>query len=383
MACNPENVRLTVLMKLQEALDEEAILEEQRLALMHRFAHRFIDRRVEINNLIVLHDHPLIDYDKYALGCMTGADMKKCVELKGVRDELLRRHVDANVDWNRKRKRDLECEDDPEAKCCPPGGGGMRIMVTLIPYFCIKPPHFSSADLSAWSTRASCLTSLKESSKRIRRRTIAFGSASVGHTGKRGMGCLQYVDVDNMITHRELRYLRMQKTDTVVQRLYVTKHRIEEPLTYLTTTEEHAKCPTETDVAVAKDEARVNLDTEENDFMLMNAYGDNQLEELNVLMIMMARTQANDNKSNVKPAYDAKVISEETLENAIKSGLKMKDKMIQLDYVKMNKLYKSFVPQKEISIDQTYLSPPSTSNVTPKSSSPKLSLPPKKMPKES
>ncbi|GKB52454.1 trafficking protein particle complex subunit 3-like protein, partial [Tanacetum coccineum] len=49
---NPENVRLTVLMKLQEEIDEEAILEEQILALMHRFADRFTDRRVEINNLI-------------------------------------------------------------------------------------------------------------------------------------------------------------------------------------------------------------------------------------------------------------------------------------------------------------------------------------------
>ncbi|GJS28707.1 hypothetical protein Tco_0489327 [Tanacetum coccineum] len=37
-----------------EALDEEAILEEQMLALMHRFADRFTDRRVEINNLMVL-----------------------------------------------------------------------------------------------------------------------------------------------------------------------------------------------------------------------------------------------------------------------------------------------------------------------------------------
>ncbi|GJT72631.1 hypothetical protein Tco_1031917 [Tanacetum coccineum] len=83
-------VRLNVLTKLQEALDEEAILEEQILALMHRFADRFTDRRVEINNLMVLHDHPLIEYGKYALGCMTGADMKKCVYLKSVRDELLR-----------------------------------------------------------------------------------------------------------------------------------------------------------------------------------------------------------------------------------------------------------------------------------------------------
>ncbi|GJW43262.1 hypothetical protein Tco_0072061 [Tanacetum coccineum] len=60
----------------REAIDEEAILEEQILALMHRFADRFTDRRVEINNLMVLHDHPLIDYGKYALRCMTEADMK-------------------------------------------------------------------------------------------------------------------------------------------------------------------------------------------------------------------------------------------------------------------------------------------------------------------
>ncbi|GKC43107.1 hypothetical protein Tco_1060829 [Tanacetum coccineum] len=90
MASNPENVRSNVLMKLQEALDEEAILEEQILTLMHRFADRFTDRRVKINNLMVLQDHALTDYVKYALGCMTGADMKKCVHLKSVRDEWLR-----------------------------------------------------------------------------------------------------------------------------------------------------------------------------------------------------------------------------------------------------------------------------------------------------
>nr|GEU72614.1 hypothetical protein [Tanacetum cinerariifolium] len=90
MASNPGQVRLNVLTKLQEALDEEAILEEQIIALMHRFADRFTDRRVKINNLMVLYDHPLIEYGKYALGCMTGADMKKCVYLKSIRDELLR-----------------------------------------------------------------------------------------------------------------------------------------------------------------------------------------------------------------------------------------------------------------------------------------------------
>ncbi|GKA63462.1 hypothetical protein Tco_0763068 [Tanacetum coccineum] len=87
---NPENVRLSVLAKLQEALDEEDILADQILTMMHRYADRFTNRRVEINNLMVLQDHPLVDYGKYALGCMTGADMKKCVHLKSVRDELLR-----------------------------------------------------------------------------------------------------------------------------------------------------------------------------------------------------------------------------------------------------------------------------------------------------
>nr|GEV75934.1 hypothetical protein [Tanacetum cinerariifolium] len=45
-----------------------------------------------------------------------------------------------------------------------------------------------------------------------------------------------------------------------------------------------------------KDEAGVDLDIEENNFMLMNAYGDDQLEELNASMIMMTRIQPTDNK---------------------------------------------------------------------------------------
>ncbi|GKA95519.1 hypothetical protein Tco_0817557 [Tanacetum coccineum] len=81
---------LTVPTKLQETIDEEACLEEQIFGLMHRFAERFTNRRVEINRLRTLHDDPLIDYDIYALGCMTGLDMKKTVHLKSLRDELLR-----------------------------------------------------------------------------------------------------------------------------------------------------------------------------------------------------------------------------------------------------------------------------------------------------
>ncbi|GKB56647.1 reverse transcriptase domain-containing protein [Tanacetum coccineum] len=60
-----------------------------------------------------------------------------------------------------------------------------------------------------------------------------------------------------------------------------------------------------------KHEAEVNLDTEENDFMLMNAYGNDQVEDLNASMIMMARIQRTNNKSDAELTYDAEVISKE------------------------------------------------------------------------
>nr|GEX01798.1 transposase (putative), gypsy type [Tanacetum cinerariifolium] len=87
---NTHTIRPKALGKLQEAIDEEACLKEQIFGLMHCFAERFTNRRVKINRLMTLHDDPLIDYGIYALGCMTGADMKKTVHLKSVRDELLR-----------------------------------------------------------------------------------------------------------------------------------------------------------------------------------------------------------------------------------------------------------------------------------------------------
>ncbi|GJU32017.1 hypothetical protein Tco_1175606 [Tanacetum coccineum] len=74
---------------------------------------------------------------------------------------------------------------------------------------------------------------------------------------------------------------------------------------------------------------------------------------------------------------------EKTLEDAEKSRLKMKDKRIPLDYSRLNALYELFVPQTEISAEQTYFSSSSTSNVSPESSSKKSDLPPKKMPNES
>nr|GEU56229.1 hypothetical protein [Tanacetum cinerariifolium] len=58
-------------MSFQEAYDEESCLEEQMLNFMHRFADRFARRRLEINRLKSLLDHPLVDYARYALERLT------------------------------------------------------------------------------------------------------------------------------------------------------------------------------------------------------------------------------------------------------------------------------------------------------------------------
>nr|GEU64836.1 hypothetical protein [Tanacetum cinerariifolium] len=60
----------------------------------------------------------------------------------------------------------------------------------------------------------------------------------------------------------------------------------------------------------AKDEVGVNFDAEENDFMLMYAYDDDRLEELNASVIMMARIQPSDDMSDVERTYDSEHISE-------------------------------------------------------------------------
>ncbi|GJT25872.1 hypothetical protein Tco_0895809 [Tanacetum coccineum] len=59
-----------------------------------------------------------------------------------------------------------------------------------------------------------------------------------------------------------------------------------------------------------KDEAGGNLNEEENDFMLDNAYGDNTLEELNAAVIMMACIQPTGNKADAEPKHDAETINE-------------------------------------------------------------------------
>ncbi|GKB37023.1 hypothetical protein Tco_0881965 [Tanacetum coccineum] len=57
-------------------------------------------------------------------------------------------------------------------------------------------------------------------------------------------------------------------------------------------------------------EAGSNLNEEENDFMLDNSFGDETLEELTTVVIMMAQIQPADDNAMTEPAYDAKAVSE-------------------------------------------------------------------------
>ncbi|GKD40838.1 hypothetical protein Tco_1261045 [Tanacetum coccineum] len=59
-----------------------------------------------------------------------------------------------------------------------------------------------------------------------------------------------------------------------------------------------------------KDEAGGNLNEEENDFMLDNAYGDDTLEELNAAVIMIACIQPPGNKADAEQKHDAETINE-------------------------------------------------------------------------
>ncbi|GJR94635.1 hypothetical protein Tco_0266809 [Tanacetum coccineum] len=75
--------------------------------------------------------------------------------------------------------------------------------------------------------------------------------------------------------------------------------------------------------------------------------------------------------------------SEETLEDAEESRNKMRHKMVQIDYEKLNALYETFVPQQELSAEQTYFSIPSTSDNGSKSKDVPSESPSPKMPNES
>ncbi|GKB72061.1 hypothetical protein Tco_0933473, partial [Tanacetum coccineum] len=61
----------------------------------------------------------------------------------------------------------------------------------------------------------------------------------------------------------------------------------------------------------------------------------------------------------------------------------MRNRMVQLDYGKLNALYETFVPQQEPSAEQTYFSIPSTSNHSSEIKETTSDLPIQQMPNES
>ncbi|GJU63170.1 hypothetical protein Tco_1245005 [Tanacetum coccineum] len=125
MASSANEARKTIVSKLQRELEAEATFANQLLCNLTRYREQMRIREIQMtimqnmpttslnsyglhallmtheadiritNNLIrarqeLLRNFPLIEYGRYALGCMTGADMKKYAYLKSVRDELLR-----------------------------------------------------------------------------------------------------------------------------------------------------------------------------------------------------------------------------------------------------------------------------------------------------
>nr|GEW60776.1 hypothetical protein [Tanacetum cinerariifolium] len=162
-----------------------------------------------------------------------------------------------------------------------------------------------------------------------------------------------------------------------------------------------------------KDEAGSHLSNKENDFMLDNAYGEESLDELTESIMLMAQLQPANETTDTVPSYDEKnpkrlkkaiaaqlkmydvdmlyseklkinsADSEKTLEDAKESQNKMKDKMIQVNYDKINALYETFVPQQELFAKQTYFLIPSTSNNNYESKDVPSESPVLKMPNES
>ncbi|GJS51987.1 hypothetical protein Tco_0625349 [Tanacetum coccineum] len=74
---------------------------------------------------------------------------------------------------------------------------------------------------------------------------------------------------------------------------------------------------------------------------------------------------------------------EETLEDAEEIRNKMRHKMVQIDYEKLNALCETFVPQQELYAEQTYFSIPSTSDNGSKSKDVPSESPSLKMPNDS
>ncbi|GKB27416.1 hypothetical protein Tco_0866817 [Tanacetum coccineum] len=77
-----------------------------------------------------------------------------------------------------------------------------------------------------------------------------------------------------------------------------------------------------------KDEAGGTLNEEENNSMLDNAYGDETLEELTVVVIMMVRIQPVDENTKTEPKYDAEAVTEVNASDAI--VVRLQQEVLQL-----------------------------------------------------
>nr|GEY04677.1 hypothetical protein [Tanacetum cinerariifolium] len=75
--------------------------------------------------------------------------------------------------------------------------------------------------------------------------------------------------------------------------------------------------------------------------------------------------------------------SEETLEDAKESRLKLRHKMFQINYGKLNALYETFVTEQDFFMEQTYFLIPSTSTDGFESKAVTSDLPIPKLPKKS
>nr|GEW42442.1 Gag-Pol polyprotein [Tanacetum cinerariifolium] len=170
-----------------------------------------------------------------------------------------------------------------------------------------------------------------------------------------------------------------------------------------------------------KDEAGSNLNNEETDFMLDTLYGEETIKELNAAVMVQSIQTIHMLKKTPNKVYDpflkgglgyknperlkkvipsqpkiydgeklhsAKLIidsldSGETLKDAKESRLKMRNKMVQINYTKLNALYETFVPQQDFFVEQTYFLVPSTSTNGSESKEVTSNLPIKEMLKES
>ncbi|GJR11021.1 retrovirus-related pol polyprotein from transposon TNT 1-94 [Tanacetum coccineum] len=110
-----------------------------------------------------------------------------------------------------------------------------------------------------------------------------------------------------------------------------------------------------------------NVSTSKHDSNAHDEYHEIQMLAYNNPERLKKAIAAQQKMYDGEKLHSAKLIidspdSEETLEDAEESRLKMRNKMVQINYAKLNALYETFVPQQDFSVEQTYFSIPFTSN---------------------